>query len=169
MNNKIILGIDPGINITGVSIIKILSYKYDKIIILKFKEIYLKNKNINYIKKLKILYIYIKKIIYKYNPNYLVMENTYLGKNVISMKRLIQCQSVILLAAINKRKKVIEYYPKTIKFIITGYGNSNKIDIKNKLEKLLKFTFNYSNNLDVIDSLAVAMCHVLIYKNKKLN
>ncbi|WGH25367.1 MAG: crossover junction endodeoxyribonuclease RuvC [Candidatus Shikimatogenerans bostrichidophilus] len=164
MNNKIILGIDPGINVMGLSIIKIISYNPQKIIILKLKEIYLKKKK-NYIIKLKIIYIYIKKIIKKYNPNYLVMENIYLGKNVVSMKRLIQCKCAIILAAIKYKKKIIKYYPKTIKFIITGYGNSNKIDIKNKIEKMLNFKFNYSKNLDVIDSLAVAMCHVLKKKN----
>ncbi|MDH3004777.1 MAG: crossover junction endodeoxyribonuclease RuvC [Candidatus Shikimatogenerans sp. JK-2022] len=166
MKKKIILGIDPGLNITGISLIKINSLKKNKIIILKLKEIYLKNKNINYKKKLKIIYLNIKKIIKKYNPNFLVMENTFLGKNVISMKRLIQCQSVILLAALKTHKKIIKYFPKTIKLIITGYGNSNKIDIKKKIEKILNLNLNYSKNLDIIDSLAVTLCHLI--KKKKI-
>ncbi|WGH24997.1 MAG: crossover junction endodeoxyribonuclease RuvC [Candidatus Shikimatogenerans bostrichidophilus] len=166
MNNKIIIGIDPGLNITGISIIKIISYKKNKIIILKFKEIYLKKKKINYLKKIKIIYLYLYKIIRKYNPKYLVMENIFLGKNVISMKRLIQCQSAIILAALNNKKKIIKYYPKTIKFIITGYGNSNKHKIKKTLENLLNFKYNFSKTFDVIDSLAVAMCHVLIKKKE---
>ncbi|MDH3004406.1 MAG: crossover junction endodeoxyribonuclease RuvC [Candidatus Shikimatogenerans sp. JK-2022] len=167
MNNKIILGIDPGLNILGISIIKIKSYIKNKIVILKLKELYLKNKKLNYLKKLKIIYLYINKIINKFKPNFLVMENTYLGKNVISMKRLIQCQSVISLAAINNKKKIIKYYPKTIKLIITGYGNSNKLDIKKKIEKILNFKYNYNNNYDIIDSLAVSICHILLYKKKQ--
>ncbi|MDH3004622.1 MAG: crossover junction endodeoxyribonuclease RuvC [Candidatus Shikimatogenerans sp. JK-2022] len=163
MKNKIILGIDPGLNITGLSLIKILSYKKNKIIILKLKEIYLK-KIQNYKIKINIIYFYFFKIIKKYKPNYLVMENTYLGKNVISLKRLVQCQSAILLAALHNKKNIIKYYPKTIKFIITGYGNTKKTKIKKKIENLLNFTYNYNNNLDIIDSLAVAMCHYFIIK-----
>ncbi|WGH25731.1 MAG: crossover junction endodeoxyribonuclease RuvC [Candidatus Shikimatogenerans bostrichidophilus] len=158
MKNKIILGVDPGFNITGISIIKIKPPK-KKIKILKIKEIYFLKKH-NFKKKMNIIYLYIKKIIKKYKPNKLIMESIFLGKNVISMKRLIQCQSSIILAAIQKKIPIIEYYPKTIKFIITGNGNSTKLDIKKKIEKILNISLNYSKNFDFVDSLAVAICYI---------
>lgn len=160
MDNKIYIGIDPGINIIGISIIKA---NKKKIKILKLKEINLKIKK-NYKTKIKIIYLYFYKMIKRYNPSYIVMENTYLGKNVLSMRRLIQCQTAILLATLHNNKKIIKYYPKTIKLILTGNGNNQKSDIRKKLEQIFKKKFMF-NSVDVIDSLAVSICH--IYKNKK--
>ncbi|WGH26092.1 MAG: crossover junction endodeoxyribonuclease RuvC [Candidatus Shikimatogenerans bostrichidophilus] len=161
--NKTIIGIDPGINITGVSIIKIINKK--KIKIIKIKEINLKKLN-NYIIKLHIIYSKINKIILNYKPNNIIMESSFLGKNVKSMKRLIQCQTSIILAAIKNKKYIIEYSPKTIKLLITGNGNSNKKELKKKLELFFKKKLNYSKNYDSSDSLGVAMSY--IFKKYKL-
>ncbi|WGH24816.1 MAG: crossover junction endodeoxyribonuclease RuvC [Candidatus Shikimatogenerans bostrichidophilus] len=163
MKITIIMGIDPGINIIGISILKIFKYN---IKIIKLKEILLKKKNI-YINKIKIIYLYINKIINKYNPKYLVMENTYLGNNVLSLKRLIECQTIILLSALNNNKKIYKYYPKTIKFILTGNGNINKKYIYNIIKKKFNFKKKYTNNYDIYDSIAVSLCHIYIqFKNK---
>ncbi|WGH27635.1 MAG: crossover junction endodeoxyribonuclease RuvC [Candidatus Shikimatogenerans bostrichidophilus] len=167
IKKKIIMGIDPGFNITGLSILEI---KNNKLNILYIKEINLKKEK-NYLNKMNIIYLKIKKIIKLYNPNILVMESTFLGKNVKSLKRLIQCQSSIIFAAIHKKLSIIEYSPKTIKLLITGYGNSTKKDLKKKLEKIFNKKLNYSKNFDFSDSLGVALCYIInIYKYKiKLN
>lgn len=159
----IILGIDPGFKITGLSIIEL--NKLNKILILYKKEIKFKIKN-NYMIKMNYIYNKIKKIIKKYNPNILIMESSFLGKNVNSLRRLIQCQSSIILAAKYYNKKIIEYSPKTIKYLITGYGNSTKKELKIKIEKILNINLNYNNKYDISDSLGIALSY--LYKKKIL-
>ncbi|WGH26623.1 MAG: crossover junction endodeoxyribonuclease RuvC [Candidatus Shikimatogenerans bostrichidophilus] len=166
MKKKIIMGIDPGFNITGLSILEINNKNNFKIIFIK--EINLKKKK-NYLEKMNIIYLKLKKIIKIYNPTILVMESTFLGKNVKSLKRLVQCQSSIILAAIHKKLSIIEYSPKTIKLLITGYGNSTKKELKKKLEIIFNKKLNYSKNFDFSDSLAVALCHIKNIYNIKLN
>ncbi|WGH27121.1 MAG: crossover junction endodeoxyribonuclease RuvC [Candidatus Shikimatogenerans bostrichidophilus] len=166
MNNKniIILGIDPGFYITGLSILKYTKKK--KIIIKYIKEIKFKKKY-NYIKKMYYLYKKINKIIKYYKPNIIAMESSFLGKNVKSLKRQIQCQSAIILATIHNKLSIIEYSPKTIKLLITGYGNSTKLELKNKINKIFNKNLNYSKNYDFSDSIGVALTY--IYKNYNKN
>ncbi|WGH24630.1 MAG: crossover junction endodeoxyribonuclease RuvC [Candidatus Shikimatogenerans bostrichidophilus] len=164
MKNYIIMGIDPGINIIGISVIKVIK---NKIEIIKLKEIFLKYKK-EYIKKIKIIYIYIDKIIKKYKPNTIVMENTYYGKNLMSLRRLIECQSIILLSALHNKKKVFKYYPKTIKYVIAGNGNVCKKYIYNMIKKKFKIKKKYSKYLDIYDSIAVSLCHIYINLYNKL-
>ncbi|WGH25603.1 MAG: crossover junction endodeoxyribonuclease RuvC [Candidatus Shikimatogenerans bostrichidophilus] len=165
MNYIIFLGIDPGLNIIGLSIIKYY-YKKKKIILIKLKEIKLKKK-INYKKKLFIIYNLIKKNIKKYNPKKIIMENIFLGKNIISLKRLMQFHSFILFLAFKQKIKIIKYYPKTIKLILTGSGKSNKKNIKNKIESLFKKKINKLKNYDSIDSLANIITHIFYNKYLK--
>ncbi|BDT61520.1 MAG: hypothetical protein RDO_0480 [Flavobacteriales endosymbiont of Rhyzopertha dominica] len=156
---KIFLGIDPGINIIGISIIKFYN---NKIKILYIKEINLKNIKYLY-KKLKIINFIINKIITIYKPNLVLIESNFLGKNVKTLKRLIQCQFCILLNIINNNINYIEISPKIIKYIITGNGNCKKYNIKNKLKYFLNnFNFNYSLNYDYIDSIAIIITYIFL-------
>ncbi|MDH3004953.1 MAG: crossover junction endodeoxyribonuclease RuvC [Candidatus Shikimatogenerans sp. JK-2022] len=163
MKYKIILGIDPGLNILGFSILK-FNKKKKKIKILKLKELNLIKKK-NYKKKLFLIFKYIFFLIKKYKPYIIIIENFFLGKNVISLKRLIQCQSIFLFISFLKKIKIIKYYPSTVKYIITGKGDSTKKEIKKKIEKLFKKKINFRKNFDIIDSISLVLCYIFLNFN----
>ncbi|WOX79263.1 crossover junction endodeoxyribonuclease RuvC [Candidatus Shikimatogenerans bostrichidophilus] len=159
---NIIIGIDPGINNIGLSVIE---YYNNKIFIHLLKDIKLSNiKNIYF--KLITIYLKIKKIIKLYKPTFLVIESIFLGKNVKTMINLIKLQTTILILFIYYNIPFIEYSPKTIKYIISGNGNCSKNNIKNILENILNKKLNYNKSYDYIDSLSIVICHLLIVKTK---
>ncbi|XBT18707.1 MAG: crossover junction endodeoxyribonuclease RuvC [Candidatus Shikimatogenerans sp. Tcar] len=163
MNKTIILGIDPGYYITGYSILK---YINKKIKIIKLLQLIQKNKNNNNIKIYNI-YKFTYYIIKKFNPNKIIIERPYLGKNIKTLIKLSKIQTIFILLSYKFNIKIIKYYPKQIKYLLTNNGNSNKKDIFNFLKKI-KF-YNKKNiylsikNYDINDSLAIALSYI---KNK---
>ncbi|WOX79132.1 crossover junction endodeoxyribonuclease RuvC [Candidatus Shikimatogenerans bostrichidophilus] len=163
INKKnIIIGIDPGINNIGLSVIE---YNNNKIYIHLLKEIKINSINNIYLKLITI-YLKIKKIILLYKPTLLVIESIFLGNNVKTMINLIKLHTTILILFIYYNIPFIEYSPKTIKYIISGNGNCSKQNIKLILENILNKKLNYNKSYDYIDSLSIVICHILIIKTK---
>ncbi|XBT18498.1 MAG: crossover junction endodeoxyribonuclease RuvC [Candidatus Shikimatogenerans sp. Tder] len=160
MDKIIILGIDPGYYITGYSIIK---YKNKKIRIIKLSQLIQKNNNNNNIKIYNI-YKYTYFLIKKYNPNKIIIERPFLGKNIKTLIKLSKIQTIFILLAIKFNIKIIKYYPKQIKYLLTNKGNSNKKDIFNFLNKIKFYNKKkiYLNikNTDINDSLAIALSYI---------
>ncbi|XBT18390.1 MAG: crossover junction endodeoxyribonuclease RuvC [Candidatus Shikimatogenerans sp. Tduv] len=159
MKKIIILGIDPGYYITGYSILKI---KNNRIKIIKLYQLKQKKKNNN----IKIFKIYktTYNIIKKYKPNKIIIERPFLGKNIKTLIKLAKIQTVFILLSIKFNIKIIKYYPKEIKYLLTNNGNSNKKDIFNFLNKIKFFNKKKkklsNKNPDINDSLAIALSYI---------
>ncbi|WXB47428.1 MAG: crossover junction endodeoxyribonuclease RuvC [Candidatus Shikimatogenerans sp. Tmey] len=160
MNKIIILGIDPGYYITGYSILKI---KNKKIKIIKLLQLVQKNKNNNNIKIYNI-YKYTYNIIKKYNPNKIIIERPFLGKNIKTLIKLSKIQTIFILLSYKFNIKIIKYYPKQIKYLLTNNGNSNKKDIFKFLIKIKFYNKKKKkisiNTPDINDSLAIALSYI---------
>lgn len=156
----IILGIDPGIQIMGFSIIKIINNKIEIILI---DELYLK-KYKSHILKLNQILNKTLLLIDIYHPNEIAIESPFLGKNVKSMLTLSKAQSMAISAGLYRNIPIIEYSPKKIKMAITGNGNSSKEQVYKMIEKnIFKKNYNFNKKIDAVDALAIAICH---YFNK---
>ncbi|XBT18204.1 MAG: crossover junction endodeoxyribonuclease RuvC [Candidatus Shikimatogenerans sp. Tser] len=155
-----ILGIDPGYYITGYSILKY--YKNNnKIKIIKLTQLKQKNKKNNN-NKLYNIYIKTYNIIKKYKPNIIIIERPFLGKNIKTLIKLSKIQTIFILLSFKFKIKIVKYYPKEIKYLLTNKGNSNKKEIFNYLIKI-KFINNkklYINKPDINDSLAIALSYI---------
>jgi len=130
VEDKIILGIDPGTTVLGYGLIHI---KQNKLHMLNFGVIQL-NKLPTHPDKLKRIFDRLDGIIKEYKPDEMAIEAPFFGKNVQSMLKLGRAQGVAIAA---------------------GLGN-NKVAAM--LQKLLNFQ-DMPKYLDATDGLAVAVCH----------
>lgn len=151
---RIILGIDPGTNITGYGLIKTVGPDPELIAIgsidlSKFDNHYLKLKNI---------FDRTIGIIEEYHPDELAIEAPFYGKNVQSMLKLGRAQGAAIAAALSHSIPIFEYAPRKIKMSITGRGAASKEQVASMLMHILKFN-KIEIKLDATDGLAAALCH----------
>ena len=154
MNEKIILGIDPGTTIMGFGLIKVKDKKMSLILmnelnLTKYKDHYL---------KLKLIFERTISLIESYNPDEIAIEAPFFGKNIQSMLKLGRAQGVAMAAGLVREIPIQEYSPKKIKMSITGNGNASKEQVAKMLQSLLKIE-KLPKNLDSTDGLAAAVCH----------
>ena len=113
VKEKIILGIDPGTNIMGYGVIKVVGTKAEVVTLgvidmRKFTDPYL---------KLKHIYERVQGVINSYLPDELAIEAPFFGKNVQSMLKLGRAQGVAIVAALCRDIPVTEYAPLKIKMV----------------------------------------------------
>jgi crossover junction endodeoxyribonuclease RuvC len=157
---RIILGIDPGTNITGYGVIKVAGNMPELITI---GSIDLSKFNDHYI-KLKHIFERTAGIIDEYHPDELAIEAPFYGKNVQSMLKLGRAQGAAIAAALSRSLPIFEYAPRKIKMSITGQGAASKEQVAAMLRYILKFRED-AVKLDATDGLAAALCH--FYQSNK--
>lgn len=149
-----ILGIDPGTNILGFSIIEVDG---NKVRLREVDVLRMKKAGTHY-EKLKEIFDGLESVVRKYQPDELAIESPFFGKNVQSMLKLGRAQGVAITVALSHDIPVFEYSPRKIKQSITGKGNASKEQVSAILSQLLRFDSRHLM-LDATDALGVAMCH----------
>ena len=164
---KIILGIDPGTNIMGYGVLRIVSGQTTArrvgqqaemvtmgiIDLRKFDDAYL---------KLGHIFERVTGIIKSYLPDEMAIEAPFFGKNVQSMLKLGRAQGVAIAAAIERSVPIHEYAPMKIKMALTGNGSASKEQVAGMLQRLLKIPNDEMGKfMDATDALAAAYCHYL--------
>jgi crossover junction endodeoxyribonuclease RuvC len=158
INEKIILGIDPGTNVMGYGLIKIVSNKAQMVSMgiidmRKVRDPYL---------RLGKIFERVTGIIDEYLPDEMAIEAPFFGKNVQSMLKLGRAQGVAIAAAIHHDIPIHEYAPLKIKMAITGQGQASKIQVAEMLKRLLKLDENdMPKFMDATDALGAAYCHFM--------
>lgn len=154
MNNRIILGIDPGTNIMGYGIISIQGSKISLVVtdVLKL------GKTDDPFEKLGTIYRFVEELIKQHDVSELAIEAPFYGKNVQSMLKLGRAQGVCIAAGIANKIPVTEYSPRKVKMSITGKGSSSKEQVAAMIERLVPAA-STPQYLDATDALAVAICH----------
>ncbi|MGY8925998.1 MAG: crossover junction endodeoxyribonuclease RuvC [Flavobacteriales bacterium] len=154
VEDKIILGIDPGTTIMGYGLIHI---KGKKISLINFGVIHLQ-KLATHPDKLKRIFDRLDVIIKEYKPDEMAIEAPFFGKNVQSMLKLGRAQGVAIAASLLHNVPFEEYTPRRIKQAITGSGAASKEQVALMLQKLFLLK-EIPKHLDATDGLAVALCH----------
>jgi crossover junction endodeoxyribonuclease RuvC len=154
VDEKIILGIDPGTSILGYGLISV-SGKTMKLLTLGV--INLQKFDDHYIKLQKI-YKRLQGLIQEYCPDEMALEAPFFGKNVQSMLKLGRAQGVAMAAGLAFDIPITEYAPRKVKMAITGTGTASKEQVAAMLSRLLN-TEAKPEFLDATDALAVAVCH----------
>lgn len=152
----VIMGVDPGTNVLGYSIIKVVGTKISieamgVIDLRKCPDVYL---------KLGRIHENIIRLIDTFKPDELAIESPFFGKNIQSAIKLGRAQGVAIAAAIERELVVHEYAPTKIKLSITGNGAASKEQVAGMLQKIFKINpDNMVPFLDATDALAIAYCH----------
>ena len=155
----IIIGIDPGVAITGYGIIKTSKKKKSPRKTFECVDYGSIRTDPSFppAERLKKISKELNKLIREYQPEILAVENVYFFKNLKTALPVSQAKGVILLAAANKNIPVYEFTPLQIKMLITGYGRAEK----RQVQKIIKNELNLKELPtpdDVADALAVAIC-----------
>jgi crossover junction endodeoxyribonuclease RuvC len=159
LNDRIILGIDPGTIVMGYGIIHVQNSTIKPIGIGVVKL----DKLDEHADRLKKIFERTIAIIEEYKPDELAIEAPFFGKNVQSMLKLGRAQGVAIAAALSKNIPITEYSPKKIKMSITGNGNASKEQVAAMLQQILGIKAEHEF-LDATDALGAALCHY--YQNK---
>lgn len=152
----LILGIDPGTQILGYSLLDTDSATPT---ILAMDVLYLK-KIPEFNLRIRKIFESTTRIIDSFHPDHLAIEAPFFGKNVQSLLKLGRAQGVAIAAAISRDLSITEYEPSVIKQHITGNGNASKEQVAAILQSILHFDQS-PQYLDATDALAVAYtCHL---------
>ena len=154
VNERIILGIDPGTAVMGYGLVKETGSKIELLSLGVVKMEHLDDHAL----KLKRIFEKTVALIDEYKPDCMALEAPFYGKNIQVMLKLGRAQGVAMAAALSRNIIICEYAPRKIKQSITGNGNATKEQVAAMLQTLLKFT-ETPQFLDATDGLAVAVCH----------
>lgn len=155
---RIILGIDPGTNVLGYGVLKVINRKAEMmamgvIDLRRCHDVYL---------KLGRIHERVMGIIDAFKPDELAIEAPFFGKNVQSMLKLGRAQGVVIAAAITRQIPIHEYAPLKIKQSITGNGQASKEQVAAMMQRLLHIGDDQLlPYLDATDALAAAYCHYM--------
>ncbi len=152
--SQIILGVDPGTQISGYGLIEVTDKGYSVIdfgcikppIRYKLSDRYL------------VIFEGILQLIEKYAPQALSVETQYVKKNVQSAIKLGMARGVIIVAAKKLGVPVFEYSPTQAKKSVVGNGSASKHQVQGMVKLLLKLT-TLPQPEDAADALALAICH----------
>lgn len=149
----IILGIDPGTNVMGYGVLKVVNTKLE---LLSMGAIQIKETDTGL--KLKRIFERVLILVDQYNPDHMALEAPFFGKNVQSMLKLGRAQGVAMAAGLSRDVPISEYSPRKIKQSITGNGAASKEQVAAMLQNLMTIK-ELPKYLDATDGLAVAVCH----------
>jgi len=158
---RIIMGFDPGTNISGYGIISV-SENNPKLLTLGIIDL---RRNKDPYLKLQTIFKETLSLIDEFHPDELAIEAPFYGKNVQSMLKLGRAQGVAMAAALYRSVPIFEYAPRKIKMAITGQGGASKEQVAGMLQSLLQVK-PLPKQQDATDGLAAAMCH--FYQGKGL-
>ncbi len=161
MPKRRILGIDPGTNVMGYSLLDIEGNHASVVVIGTVQMA----RVADHYARLKRIFDRINVIIDEFHPDELAIEAPFCGKNVQTMLKLGRAQGVCMAAALAHGMPVTEYPPTRVKQAITGNGAATKEQVAQMLQRMLAFA-DIPKFLDATDALAIAYCHFLALQLK---
>ena len=155
MNKIRLIAIDPGIVITGFSI---LEFYKSQINLLAYGAIKPpKEEKIE--RRLMYLYDEASIIIRKFEPAVMALEDLFYSKNVKSAFILGQARSSIMLAGAKSDLDIYHFAPRKIKQSVCGTGSATKEQIQFMVMQILRLK-TPPNPIDITDSMAVGICFI---------
>jgi crossover junction endodeoxyribonuclease RuvC len=147
-----ILGIDPGLNLTGYGVIDFEDGKSTRVAsgVLKVPAGELSE-------RLGFIFEGILKVIDTYNPAVSAIEKTFLNTNAQSSMLLSHARGAAMCAPAARKIACCEYSTREIKKTVAGYGAAEKEQVKEMVRRLLSDATDYG--FDESDALATALCH----------
>ena len=149
-----IIGIDPGIAITGFGIIEIVNNKPKAVGYGAIKT----PANHKASERLLMIQSNLKTILSSYKPTICGIEKLFFSKNVKTAMQVSEARGVILCCLEEHKIPYYEYSPTQIKLAIIGNGQAEKKQIQFMTKEILKLE-EIPKPDDTADALAIAICH----------
>lgn len=154
----IILGIDPGTQITGYGLVAHRgggTVHVDNGCLQPTRSQSMHD-------RLGFLFEGLEKIMVTHRPDAVAIEQVFFAKNAASALKLGQCRGIALLAAARAHLPVSEYSARAIKQAVTGSGQASKEQVQKMVKALLALPEVAAT--DASDALAAALCHAQSYR-----
>ncbi|MCY4641917.1 MAG: crossover junction endodeoxyribonuclease RuvC [Gammaproteobacteria bacterium] len=149
-----ILGIDPGLRITGFGIIESdgtsSSYVHSGSIRNTGSEA-------GMAQRLGLIFSQLTQIITRYQPDEVAVEEVFVSRNISSALKLGHARGAIISAAVQLQVPVSEYSARTVKQAVVGNGAASKQQVQHMVLRLLGLRGELQ--ADEADALAVSLCH----------
>ncbi len=150
----IILGMDPGLALSGYGIIEYIGNKFK---VIDYGCVVTES-TMDFPKRLRHIYEEYIKMIDKYKPDAIAVEELFYNKNAKTAIAIGEARGVHLLAGQMKEVALYEYTPLQIKQGIVGYGRAEKKQVQEMVKMILNLE-KIPKPDDAADGLAVAICH----------
>jgi len=147
-----ILGIDPGLRVTGFGVIEkngaSLSYIASGCV---------KSGNAELADRLKTILAGLREIIGEHRPQQVALEKVFVNVNPASTLALGQARGTAICAAVDAGLPVAEYTALQVKQAVVGNGHAKKEQVQEMVKRLLGLAG--APSADAADALACAICH----------
>lgn len=160
----IILGVDPGFQVTGYGILKkdgskayLLDHGYLKLPASK-----------SLVVRIGIFHDFFTEKIQTLNVTDIALETPFLGKNAQNFLKLGYLRGCLYLLANKHNTNILEFSPREIKQSITGFGGASKEQVARVVQQLFP-GLKDPKKLDVTDALAVTLCGFWANKSQLIN
>mgnify|MGYP001575808409 FL=1 len=150
-----VLGVDPGLGITGFSI---MDTKRNQTHLSAYGTVKPKPKD-SLPKRLNYLFEEMNKILDQFSPDVMAIEDAFYSKNVKSAMTLGQARGSLILAAAQADISVHEFAPRKVKMSVCGNGAASKEQVSYMVTQILKLK-EPPKPLDVSDAMAVGLCYI---------
>jgi crossover junction endodeoxyribonuclease RuvC len=152
----IVMGIDPGLSLTGWSVIE--AFSRDEIVPVDYG--YVKTASSSkLVQRLQNINFELQAIIDKYKPVAVAIEELFFSKTSRSIAYLGQARGAIVLTVSLNKVPLFEYNPRFVKMALTGYGSASKYQMQQMVKTFLKLK-EIPKPDDVADALAMTICHI---------
>lgn len=151
-----ILGIDPGYERLGIAILE--KNKGDRKEILIHSECFKTSSKIPFNDRLLLIGERVEVLIKEYKPKILSIETLFLNTNQKTVMQVAEVRGIILYLAKKYDLDIFEASPPQIKNTITGYGKSDKIQIRKMVGLLINLPEDKKKSVDdELDAIAIAL------------
>jgi crossover junction endodeoxyribonuclease RuvC len=147
-----ILGIDPGLRITGFGIIEKNGNKLAYV-----SSGCIRSGDADLPDRLKVILSGLREIIGAHRPQQVALEKVFVNVNPASTLALGQARGTAICAAVDAGLPVSEYTALQVKQAVVGNGHARKEQVQEMVKRLLKLSG--APSADAADALACAICH----------
>jgi crossover junction endodeoxyribonuclease RuvC len=158
-----ILGIDPGLRITGFGVIE---FSNQRLKYIASGVISTDSMTQSTPERLGILFNGVTEVIASYQPSYAAVEQVFLNINPKSTLSLGQARGALISAIVCQGIDVVEFSALEVKKNVVGHGRAAKSQVQEMIKRLL--SLKVAPGTDASDALAVAICgaHQMRMKNQ---
>jgi len=156
-----IIGIDPGMAIVGYCVMDYFSEQFEnQNTIINCGSIQT-DKSLSNSERLLEIHNDLLHILKTYKPDIAAVEQLFYFKNAKTIMPVSEARGVILMTLEMLNIPVREYTPLVVKQTITGYGRSEKKEVKEMVNVILGSEQKLPKLDDTVDAIAIALCHTM--------
>ena len=152
----IVLGIDPGIALTGFGLIRLNDLNEPELIT---HGVINSTAEGDTSSRLIFLYRELTELIEQYKPDQSAVEKLFFQKNQKTAMAVSEARGVITLCLAEHSLPMAEYSPNAVKQAVTSYGNAGKKQVQ-EMVKIALHLDDIPKPDDAADALAIALCHL---------